>query len=134
MGRRGHRHCGRSVDAEDPVAEADQVASYPTLSGAEIDGQSSRRGDQGGESISLETPVAVVAWRPSPDDPVVGVGIPGVPQHQGILPDRSDCADRRPDLARPRVVEEQLDLVRVEWLGPQKDPGGTGGAPTERGG
>ncbi len=58
------------------VPELLEVAREASLTTSEVERSPPRRRDELEELIAMELPVAVVAWRPSPRDPALGVRVP----------------------------------------------------------
>lgn len=86
MGRGLYSHGGRSVDPNNSMTKADQVAADPTLSTADVESESTGGRNEREESVAVKAPVTVVARCSGPRDPISCISVPGVTHHLSIVP------------------------------------------------
>jgi len=67
------------------MAETTKVPTDPAFSAPDVEGESPRGRNQRQEGIPMKAPIAVVARRPGPRDPGLGIVIPSVTEHVDIL-------------------------------------------------
>lgn len=110
-------HRRRSVDSNDLMTKARQVTADPTFAAANVECQATGWRYEREKRISVKAPVTIVARCARPGDPVLGVGFPGIPQHDHIVPSGvSQCPTAQPrghDADRGRVFLPLVMKKRV---------------------
>ncbi len=89
MGGGLYSHSKRTVDPDNSMTKAGQVAANPTLPTADVEGETTRGRNEREESVAVKAPVTVVTRCSRPRDPISCISVPGVTHHLSIVPSGS---------------------------------------------